>query len=74
MAKHFNQPLPAVPTFKKKEGGVCENAQVYQKKFLREINQSFRRVWGRGRWGREKQREEREKGASSQRQRMCSGP
>lgn len=22
MAKHFNQPLPAVPTFKKKKGGV----------------------------------------------------
>lgn len=33
MAKHFNQPLPAVPTFKKKkrEGG---NAQVYQKSFF----------------------------------------
>lgn len=45
MAKHFNQPLPAVPTFKKKKGG-CENAQVYQKKFLREINRSV--GWGGG--------------------------
>lgn len=33
MAKHFNQPLPAVPTFKKKKRRR-ENAQVYQKSFL----------------------------------------
>lgn len=47
MAKHFNQPLPAVPTFKKKKGGG-ENAQVYQKKFLREINRSVGCVCGGG--------------------------
>lgn len=33
MAKHFNQPLPAVPTFKKKKRGGG-NAQVYQKSFF----------------------------------------
>lgn len=35
MAKHFNQPLPAVPTFKKKKRkGGAGNAQVYQKSFF----------------------------------------
>lgn len=33
MAKHFNQPLPAVPTFKKKGRGRGGNVQVYQKSF-----------------------------------------
>ena len=34
MAKHFNQPLPAVPTFKKKKRVGGGNAQVYQKSFF----------------------------------------
>lgn len=75
MAKHFNQPLPAVPTFKGKKGGVWKCPGLSKKKkFLRKTSHSVGRVWGRGRWGREKQREERERGASSQRQKMCSGP
>jgi hypothetical protein len=47
MAKHFNQPLPAVPTFKKKERRG-RNAQVYQKKFLRKISHSVGCAWWEG--------------------------
>lgn len=58
MAKHFNQPLPAVPTSKKRKMGRG-NAQVYQKKFLRKINHSIGCVRGRGR---EERRGRRKKG------------
>lgn len=56
MAKHFNQPLPAVPTFKKKKkgGGECPGLS---KKFLRKINRGFGCEQRRGRWGKEEQKE-----------------
>lgn len=60
MAKHFNQPLPAVPTFKKKgrRGGRGEGrCPGLSKKFLRKINRGFGCVRGRGRWEKEEQKE-----------------
>ena len=56
MAKHFNQPLPAVPTFKKKKkgGGECPGLS---KKFLRKINRGFGCEQRRGRGGKEEQKE-----------------
>lgn len=64
MAKHFNQPLPAVPTFKRKKkhgrvGAGVANAQVLSKKFLRKISRGFGCAGGRGRRAEEEQKESR---------------
>lgn len=58
MAKHFNQPLPAVPTFKKKGRGRGEMPR-FIKKVSPKINHGLGCVLGCGRWGKEEQKESR---------------
>lgn len=71
MAKHFNQPLPAVPTFKKKKGGV--KMPRFIKKSFFERSTVVLAVGGA--WEAEDgEAEGRGKGAGSQRQKMYSGP
>lgn len=73
MAKHFNQPLPAVPTFKKKKGGwKCPGlSKKVSSKDQPSCWLCVEGAMGDGKW--KKRREERGKGAGSQSQKMCSG-
>lgn len=55
MAKHFNQPLPAVPTFKKKKGGGVKMPRFIKKSFFERSTVVLAVCGGgHGRWEMEK--------------------
>lgn len=61
MAKHFNQPLPAVPTFKKKKGGVKMPRFIKKSFFERSTVVLAVCVWRGGAWEAENGKAERRK-------------